>query len=335
LTLLALMDAGYHDEARAWRAWLLRAVAGSPTRIQIMYGLAGERRLHEWEVDWLPGYEGSQPVRVGNAAARQMQLDVYGELMDALHQARHGGIVGGETGWALQKALITHLETVWQQPDEGIWEVRGGRRHFTHSKVMAWVAVDRVLRTAEEFGLPGPLAEWRALRDTIHREVCQQGFNTERGAFVQSYGSRELDASLLLMPLVGFLPPGDPRVQNTVASIERELSVDGFILRYRTERVRDGLPAGEGAFLPCTFWLADNFLLAGRREEAQALFERLLTLRNDVGLLAEEYDPVAKRQLGNFPQAFSHLALVGTALNLARGAKPVAQRPGAPVAPKG
>jgi GH15 family glucan-1,4-alpha-glucosidase len=330
LTLLALMDAGYHDEARAWRAWLLRAVAGSPAHIQIMYGLAGERRLPEWEVAWLPGYEGSRPVRVGNAAARQIQLDVYGELMDALHQARHGGIVGGETGWALQKALIRHLETLWQQPDEGIWEVRGGRRHFTHSKVMAWVAVDRVLRTAEEFGLPGPLAEWRTLRDVIHREVCQQGFNAERGAFVQSYGDNALDASLLLMPLVGFLPPSDPRVQSTVAAIERELSVDGFILRYRTEQAEDGLPPGEGAFLACTFWLADNFLLAGRSEDARALFERLLTLRNDVGLLAEEYDPARRRQLGNFPQAFSHLALVGTALNLARGAKPAAQRPAHP-----
>jgi GH15 family glucan-1,4-alpha-glucosidase len=329
LTLLALMDAGYHDEARAWREWLLRAVAGSPARIQIMYGLAGEARLPEWEIDWLPGYEGSRPVRAGNAAASQMQLDVYGELMDALHQARHGGLVESEGGWQLQKALIAHLETIWDQPDEGIWEVRGGRQHFTHSKVMAWLAVDRVLRTAAEFDLPGPIERWRALRDRIHQQVCELGFDAELGVFVQSYGSKTLDASLLMLPLVGFLPASDPRIMNTVAAIQRDLAVDGLIMRYDTRETRDGLPPGEGAFLACSFWLADNLALQGRREEAHALFEHLLTLRNDVGLLAEEYDPEAKRQLGNFPQAFSHLALVGTALNLARGARPAAQRRGA------
>lgn len=326
LTLLALMDAGYLDEARAWRDWLLRAVAGSPSRIQIMYGLAGERRLPEWEMDWLPGYEGSKPVRAGNAAATQMQLDVYGELMDALHQARHAGLVASEGGWHLQKALMAHLETIWDQPDEGIWEVRSGRQHFTHSKVMAWLALDRVLKTAREFGLPGPLPQWRALRDRIHQQVCERGFDAELGVFVQSYGSKTLDASLLMLPLVGFLPPSDPRMKNTVAAIQRELSVGGLVMRYDTRQTRDGLPPGEGAFLACTFWLADNLALQGRHDEARSLFEHLLTLRNDVGLLAEEYDPERKRQLGNFPQAFSHLALLGTALNLARGARPAAQR---------
>jgi GH15 family glucan-1,4-alpha-glucosidase len=326
LTLLALMDAGYHDEARAWREWLLRAVAGSPDRIQIMYGLGGERRLTESVLDWLPGYEGSAPVRIGNAAARQMQLDVYGELMDALHQARRGGIADGEAGWALQAELTLHLENVWQEPDHGLWEVRGPAQHFTHSKVMAWLALERVLSTADEFGLTGPLERWRTLRDKIHAQICEQGYNTARGAFVQSYGSKALDASLLLLPLVGFLPATDPRVQSTVRAIERELCLDGFILRYDTQQTEDGLPAGEGAFLACSFWFADNLLLQGRREDARALFERLLAVRNDVGLLAEEYDPRAKRQLGNFPQAFSHLALVSTALNLARGAGPSTQR---------
>ena len=328
LTLLALMNAGYYDEARAWREWLLRAVAGSPAQIQIMYGLAGERHLREWEVGWLPGYEGSWPVRIGNAAAAQLQLDVFGEVMDALHQARHGGLSENPEAWTLQKALAEHLETVWDQPDEGIWEVRGGRKHFVHSKVMAWVALDRMVKTAAEFGWDGPVARWRALRARIHTDVCQQGFNSEVGAFVQSYGSRTLDASLLLLPLVGFLPASDARIRATVRAIERDLVVDGFVLRYRTEETRDGLPPGEGAFLPCSFWLADNWMLQGRREEAQALFERLLALRNDVGLLAEEYDPRAQRQLGNFPQAFSHLALIGTALNLSPAeAKPVTQRP--------
>ena len=327
LTLLALMNAGYYEEATAWREWLLRAVAGSPAQIQIMYGLAGERRLREWEVDWLPGYENSRPVRVGNAAAAQLQLDVFGEVMDALHQGRHGGLVESPEAWALQKALAEHLETVWDQPDEGIWEVRGGRRHFTHSKVMAWVALDRLVRTAEEFGWDGPLERWRTLRARIHQEVCREGFDNGLGAFVQSYGSRTLDASLLLLPLVGFLPPSDPRISGTVSAIERDLMVDGFVLRYRTGETQDGLPQGEGAFLPCSFWLADNLALQVRRVEAQALFERLLAVRNDVGLLAEEYDPRTRRQLGNFPQAFSHLALVGTALNLSPAkAKPAQQR---------
>ncbi|MER2269257.1 glycoside hydrolase family 15 protein [Methylobacterium oxalidis] len=328
LTLLALMNAGYYDEARAWREWLLRAVAGSPAQLQIMYGLAGERHLREWEVGWLPGYEGSRPVRIGNAAAAQLQLDVFGEVIDALHQARHGGLAENPEAWALQKALAAYLETVWDQPDEGIWEVRGGRKHFVHSKVMAWVALDRMVKTAAEFGWDGPVARWRSLRARIHTDVCRQGFNPEVGAFVQSYGSRTLDASLLLLPVVGFLPASDPRIRATVRAVERDLMVDGFVLRYRTEETQDGLPPGEGAFLPCSFWLADNWLLQGRREEAQALFERLLALRNDVGLLAEEYDPRAKRQLGNFPQAFSHLALIGTALNLSPAEpKPVAQRP--------
>jgi GH15 family glucan-1,4-alpha-glucosidase len=326
LTLLALMDAGYHDEARAWREWLLRAVAGSPARIQIMYGLAGERRLPEYELDWLPGYASSLPVRVGNGAARQMQLDVYGELMDAMYQAREGGIVAGGAGWELEKALISHLESIWEQPDYGIWEVRGPPQHFTHSKLMAWVALDRVLRSAEHFGLPGPVEHWRGLRERIHSEVCARGYDAERGAFVQAYGSKSLDASLLVLPLVGFLPPTDPRVQSTLSTIQRELSFDRFILRYDTRATDDGLPEGEGAFLPCSFWFVDNLMLQGRRDEAEEMFERLLAVRNDVGLLAEEYDPIQRRQLGNFPQAFSHLALVSSALNLARGAKPVAQR---------
>jgi GH15 family glucan-1,4-alpha-glucosidase len=326
LTLLALMDAGYYDEAQAWRDWLLRAVAGSPSKLQIMYGIDGERRLPEQELDWLPGYEGSKPVRVGNAAAAQLQLDVFGEVMDALYQARTGGLVESKAGWALQVALVEHLQSIWEQPDEGIWEVRGPPRPFTHSKVMAWVALDRSIRSAEEFGLRGPVRAWRELRARIHRQVCEQGFDAELGSFVQYYGSKALDASLLMLPLVGFLPASDARVRGTVAAIERELTVDGLVLRYHTEPTLDGLPAGEGAFLACSFWLADNLLLQNRREEAVELFERLLSLRNDVGLLAEEYDPVQKRQLGNFPQAFSHLALVGTALNLGRSAKPAQQR---------
>lgn len=330
LTLLSLMDAGYREEAAAWRQWLLRAVAGSPSKIQIMYGLAGERRLSEFELDWLPGYEGSKPVRVGNGAAGQLQIDVYGEVMDALHQARHAGLVGSGAGWALQSALVEHLETLWDQPDEGIWEVRGGRRHFTHSKVMAWVALDRSIRSIQEFGLEGPIERWCALRTRIHQEICQHGFNSELGSFVQSYGSKALDASLLLIPIVGFLPASDPRVRGTLDAILRDLTVDGFVLRYDTSGSEDGLPPGEGAFLACSFWLVDNLLLQGRGQEARALFERLLAVRNDVGLLAEEYDPMGKRQLGNFPQAFSHLALVSTALNLARGERPMEQRSVAP-----
>jgi GH15 family glucan-1,4-alpha-glucosidase len=325
-TLLALLDAGYHEEARAWREWLLRAAAGAPSQLQIMYGLAGERRLPELELD-LPGYEASRPVRVGNFASTQLQLDVYGEVADALHQARCAGFAGSEAGWALQRSLVAHLAEIWEQPDEGIWEVRGGRRHFTHSKMMAWVALDRTVRTAEELKYDGSTERWRALRARIHEDVCRRGFNEQLGAFVQSYGSTTLDASLLLMPLVGFLPPDDPRVRGTVAAIEQGLVHDGFVRRYHTEETPDGLPPCEGVFLACTLWLADNLILQSRHEEARILFERVLAIRNDVGLLSEQYDPVARRQLGNFPQALSHLALVGTALNLARGAKPAEQRP--------
>jgi GH15 family glucan-1,4-alpha-glucosidase len=326
LTLLALMDAGYRAEARAWRDWLLRAVAGSPDQLQIMYGLAGERRLTERELPWLPGYEGSRPVRVGNAAHGQLQLDVFGEMMDALHHARGLGIPEDGAGWALAREVLAYLERVWREPDEGIWEVRGGRRHFTYSKVMAWVAFDRAVRSVETFGLDGRVDRWRGLRDEIHAEVCEKGFDPELGSFVQAYGSRQLDASLLLLPEVGFLPPDDPRIAGTVAAIERRLVVDGLVLRYDTAEVSDGLPAGEGAFLACSFWLADVYVLMGRLDEARALFERLLSLRNDVGLLAEEYDPRAGRQLGNFPQAFSHVGLVNTALNLSRRLKPAEQR---------
>jgi GH15 family glucan-1,4-alpha-glucosidase len=326
LMLLALMNAGYYDEARAWHDWLLRAAAGSPWQMQIMYGVAGERRLSEWEVPWLPGYEDSRPVRIGNAACDQLQLDVYGEVMDALHQARMGGLGTSEAGWALQKALLEHLEKVWQEPDEGIWEVRGPRQHFTYSKVMVWVAFDRALASAEAFNLDGPLVHWRALRQQIHDEVCRKGFDPDLGSFVQAYGSKQLDASLLLIPAVGFLPPDDPRVRGTVAAVERDLVEDGFVLRYRTEGTADGLPPGEGAFLACSFWLVDTYVQLGRVDDARRLFERLLSITNDVGLLAEEYDPGSKRQVGNFPQAFSHLALINSIHNLSRATKPVDQR---------
>jgi GH15 family glucan-1,4-alpha-glucosidase len=331
MTLLALMGAGYYEEAGAWRDWLLRAVAGSPAQMQIMYGIGGERRLTEWEVPWLPGYEGSRPVRIGNAAHTQLQLDVYGEVMDAMHVARGGKISATEAGWAMQRALLAHLETVWQQPDEGLWETRGGRQHFTYSKVMAWVAVDRAVKDAERCRLDGPLDRWRALRQQIHDDVCSNGYNPEIGSFVQAYGSRQLDASLLLLPIVGFLPSTDPRVRGTVAAVERYLNVDGFVLRYNTESVEDGLPPGEGAFLACSFWLADAYILQGRRDEARRLFERLLGLCNDVGLLAEEYDVSGKRMLGNFPQAFSHVALVNTAYNLTKAAAPAKQRAEEPI----
>jgi GH15 family glucan-1,4-alpha-glucosidase len=317
LTLLALMNGGYYEEAQAWRDWLHRSIAGSPEQIQIMYGLAGERRLAEWQADWLPGYQGARPVRIGNAAHDQLQLDVYGEVADAVYQARMGGLAESQDGWSLQTALAEHLTRVWEQPDEGIWETRGGRRHFTHSKVMVWVALDRTIRSAEQFGLDAPLDRWRALRAEVHATVCARGYDSARGSFVQSFGSRALDASLLLIPLVGFLPPDDPRVMGTVAAIERELLQGGFVQRYDTSDRRDGLPPGEGAFLACSFWLADNYALQGRIGDARALFDRLLALRNDVGLLAEEYDPVARRQCGNFPQAFSHISLLSTALTLA------------------
>ena len=330
LTLLALMNAGYYNEARAWREWLERAIAGSPSQVQIMYGIAGERRLGEWTVPWLPGYEGAQPVRIGNAAALQLQLDVYGELMDALYIARKGGLDGDEASWRLQVALMTHLETLWQTPDEGIWEVRGPSRHFTHSKVMAWVAFDRAVKTIEDFNLEGPVERWRALRDRIHAEVCTHGVNARRNCFVQSYGSEELDAALLMLPLVGFLPASDPRIRGTVKAIEEDLLVDGLVRRYRTEAVADGLPEGEGVFLACSFWYVDNLVLQGRQDEARALFLKLLALRNDVGLLAEEYDPRVGRLVGNFPQAFSHIALVNSALALCAAADHVGQRTGQP-----
>jgi GH15 family glucan-1,4-alpha-glucosidase len=320
LCLYALMQGGYQEEARAWRDWLLRSVAGSPEDLRTLYGVSGERRLTELELPWLPGYENSRPVRVGNAAVNQLQLDVYGELTDALYTAFRLGMPNNENAWRVQCRFINWLERNWTQPDEGIWEVRGPRRHFTHSKVMCWVALDRMVKAVEEFGRHGPAERWRAVRDRIHAEVCEKGWSEKRGSFTQSYGSDALDASLLLIPQVGFLPASDPRVVKTVEAIQRDLVEDGFVLRYRTGSAStgvDGLPPGEGAFLPCSFWLVDALAMMERREEATALFERLLSLRNDVGLLSEEYDPRAGRLVGNFPQAFSHIALVDTASNLA------------------
>jgi GH15 family glucan-1,4-alpha-glucosidase len=333
-TLYALISSGFLEEAKAWRDWLIRAAAGSPNDLQIMYGIAGERRLTEYEVPWLPGYEGSTPVRIGNAASGQIQLDVYGEVLDALYVARKAGLEDDKASWDLECALIGHLEDIWDQPDDGIWEVRGGRKHFTHSKIMAWVAFDRAVRSAEEFGLDAPLEHWRAIRDTIHQQVCERGFDPVLNSFVQFYGASALDASLLMIPMVGFLPPDDPRVRGTLAAIERDLVRNGLVLRYDTGESTDGLPPGEGSFLACSFWLADNYVLQGRYDEARALFERLLALRNDVGLLAEEYDALNKRQLGNFPQAFSHLALVNTARNLVSARGPVHQRSTGSAAPK-
>ncbi len=317
ITLFAFMAAGYTEEAGSWAEWLHRSIAGSPEQVQIMYGIAGERRLAEWTASWLPGYQGAAPVRIGNAAADQLQLDVYGEVMDALHQARAAKLLTSPQSWSLQSALLAHLEEVWQQPDEGLWETRGGRRHFTFSKVMAWVAFDRGIRDAEAHGLEAPLNRWRGVRDAIHAAVCRDGYDAALGSFTQSFGSPALDASLLLIPVVGFLPHGDPRVQGTVRAVERDLLVDGFVLRYRTEGGDDGLPVGEGAFLACSFWLATAWHMQGRQDDARTLFERLLALRNDVGLLSEEYDPRAGRFTGNFPQAFSHVALITTALTLA------------------
>jgi GH15 family glucan-1,4-alpha-glucosidase len=316
LTLLALLGAGHVGEAKEWRRWLLHAVAGDPADLQIMYGVAGERRLTELELPWLPGYEASRPVRIGNAASEQLQIDVYGEVMDALYQARAHGLAFELHAWDIQKVLLGYLDGAWAQPDEGIWEIRGEPRHFVHSKVMAWVAFDRAVRSVETQGLDGPVDRWREIRARIHREVCEQGYDPERGSFVQSYGSKQLDASLLLIPLVGFLPAADPRVRGTVDAVERELMRDGFVIRYRSEADVDGLPPGEGVFLPCSFWLVDCLQLLDRRDEAHALFERLLSLANDLGLLAEEYDPAAGRLLGNFPQAFTHLALVNSAFNV-------------------
>ncbi len=317
-TLYSFMHAGYFEEARAWSEWLLRAAAGDPSQLQIVYGAAGERALPELELRHLMGYEGSRPVRIGNAAAEQFQLDVYGEVMDAMHVARAKGLKTDEDSWHLQCHLVDFVVKHWMDPDEGIWEIRGPRRHFTHSKVMAWVAIDRAVKAVEQFGMEGPATEWTAVRERIHEDICRNGFNRERNGFTQYYGAPELDASLLMIPLVGFLPASDPRVVSTVELIARELVADGLVQRYQTSpsgRV-DGLPPGEGTFLPCSFWLADCLFLMGRVAEATALFERLLAVRSDLGLLAEEYDPVAQRLLGNFPQAFSHVCLVNTAYNL-------------------
>jgi GH15 family glucan-1,4-alpha-glucosidase len=324
--LYALMTAGYIAEARAWRDWLVRAVAGQPRQMQIVYGVAGERRLAEVELPWLPGYEGSAPVRVGNSAAEQYQLDVYGELMDSLHQARGAGIPANPAAWHVQRVLLDFLESGWREPDDGIWEVRGPRRHFTHSKVMAWVGLDRAVKAIERFGLQGPVERWRSLREEIHAEVCREGYDAERKTFTQFYGSNELDASLLMIPLVGFLPPADPRVAGTVEAVQRELLHDGFVRRYSTTTDVDGLPVGEAAFLVCTLWLADNLALLGRSGEARRLFNRVLELRNDLGLLSEEYDPAARRLVGNFPQALSHVGVINTAHNLGTTRGPAERR---------
>jgi GH15 family glucan-1,4-alpha-glucosidase len=326
VTLYALLLAGYHDEARAWRGWLLRAAAGHPAELQILYGVSGERELTELMLPWLPGYEGSAPVRVGNAAAVQSQLDIYGELMDALHLAREAGLDPDADAWTFQRALSNFLASNWQRADSGIWEMRGEPQQFTHSKVMAWVAMDRSVKAIENHGVEGPLEHWREVRARIHAEVCDKGVDPARGVFVQRYGSTDLDASLLLIPLVGFLPHDDPRVRATIDAIERELVVDGLVMRYRTKESVDGLPPGEGYFLPCSFWLADNLALCGRRAEAEALFERLLMLRNDVGMLSEEYDLRNGRALGNIPQALTHVALINTARNLAQRGGPSEHR---------
>jgi GH15 family glucan-1,4-alpha-glucosidase len=334
ITLEALLRTGYTQEAFAWRAWLGRAVAGDPGDVQIMYGVAGERRLAEWEADWLPGYEGSAPVRIGNAAVSQRQIDVYGEVIDALTLGGRSGVKADRHSWSLQRALLKFLEAHWDEPDEGIWEVRGPRQHFVHSKVMAWVAFDRAVQ-ATEAGLPGPASRWRELRDTIHREVCEKGFNPQREAFTQAYGSTELDAAVLLIPEVGFLPPTDPRIVSTVRAIQRELVTDGLVRRYQlpepgpgAAQAVDGLPGSEGAFLACSFWLANALHMIGSDDEAHELFDRLLGLRNDVGLLSEEYDPRYARQVGNTPQAFSHVPLIQAALNIDRHAGAHCRRSG-------
>jgi GH15 family glucan-1,4-alpha-glucosidase len=312
-----LLESNFVEEAGAWQQWLIRAIAGSPEQLQIMYGIAGERRLDEWNIPWLPGYENSAPVHVGNAAAGQVQLDVYGEVLAAMYYARTRGLHGDATLWSLERGLLRHLQQIWQAPDDGIWEVRSGRQQFTHSKVMAWVAVDRAIRSAEEFGLEAPLDEWREWRQQIHYEVCDKGYDAKRNTFVQYYGSKNLDAGLLMIAIVGFLPADDPRVKGTVEAIEADLLRDGFVIRYDTGEAKDGLPPGEGAFLACSFWLVGNYVLLGRIDEARALFGRLAGLANDVGLLSEEYDPVNKRLVGNFPQAFSHIALINAAYMLA------------------
>jgi GH15 family glucan-1,4-alpha-glucosidase len=317
-TLHALLLAGYTEEACAWRDWLLRAVAGDPSKLQILYGVQGERRIDEFELPWLPGYEGAKPVRIGNAASAQFQLDVYGELVDAMHEARCAGIDSDVHPWAIQRAILEFLETAWTEPDEGIWEVRGPRRHFTHSKIMAWVAFDRGAKAVERFKLEGPGERWREQARRLRKEILARGFNPKRDAFTQEYDSDRLDASLLMTPLVGFLPASDERVKGTIRAIEKELLVDGFVRRYLPEDAPpvDGLPPGEAAFLPCTFWLADNYAVSGRMDEAREVFERLLAVRNDLGLLAEEYDPQTRRLMGNFPQAFSHVGVINTAHHL-------------------
>ena len=327
-TLYALLISGYREEAKAWREWLLRAVAGDPATLQILYGLAGERRVPEYEIPWLAGHAGSRPVRIGNLAHEQHQWDVYGEVMDVLNLAREHGLERDDNASRVQSALLDFLETHWQLPDSGIWEIRGPLRRFTHSAMMAWVAVDRAIKAVESGGFDGPVEQWRRLAARIHDEVCQSGFDAEQGAFVQYYGSKELDAALLLMPQVGFLPVDDPRVVGTIEAVERDLTIDGFVLRYRNREHVEGLPPGEGVFLACSFWLADALVMSGRRDRAVALFERLLALRNDVGLLAEEFDPRAGRALGNFPQAFSHVGVINTAHNLTLARGPAERRAG-------
>src|SRR5215468_425187 len=326
LTLLALMNAGVYDEAKAWRDWLLRAVAGDPDDMQIMYGIMGERRLSEWEVEWLPGYLDSRPVRIGNAAYQQFQLDVYGELMDTFEQGRNGGLASTESGWALQVELLKHVGQKWAEPDLGIWEIRGPPRHFVYSKVMAWVCFDRAVKAVERYGLAGPIDEWRATREQIHVQVCTLGFDGERNTFRSAYGETTLDASLLLLAQVGFIDCNDPRYIGTVGAIERELLADGFVKRYNTHETDDGLTGSEGAFLACSFWPADAYVSIGREEDAEKLFQRLLAIRNDLGLLAEEYDTAKGRLLGNYPQAFSHVGLINTAFNLTRFHRPADQR---------
>ncbi len=325
-TLLALMNAGYYEEAKAWRDWLLRAAAGSPDQVQIMYGIRGERHLLEWEVDWLPGYEGSKPVRVGNAASNQLQLDVYGEVADALLHADLGGLPSRKTDLDLEDCFSEHLAKICHEPDEGIWEVRSGRKQFTYSKVMAWVAFDRAIKNAERRGANGHVQRWREIRETIHREVCEKGFDSQLNSFTQTFASKRLDASLLLIPQVGFLPIDDKRVRGTIAAIEKHLMRDGLVQRYDTAELDDGVNGQEGSFLACSFWLVSDLNMCGRRDDARKLFEQLLSLRNDVGLLAEEYDTQARRQLGNFPQALSHISLVNSAFEFMRDVSPGEQR---------
>lgn len=326
LTLYALLNAGYREEAEAWRQWLLRAAAGHPEQLRIMYGIAGERWLPENEIPWLPGYEASLPVRIGNEAVGQIQLDVYGELIETLHAAREADLAPLAEAWRLQSVLLDNLEKVWRKPNHGIWEVRGEPRAFTHSRLMCWVAFDRAIKSAEHFGLEGPIDRWREVRDTIHADICENGFDPKRNTFVQHYGGEALDASLLLFAQVGFLPAGDSRLAGTIAAIERELVRDGFVLRYSTDKVDDGVGGEEGAFLACSFWLADAYVMLGRLDDAAKLFGNLLAVRNDLGLLAEEYDSVRKRLVGNFPQAFSHIGLINTAFNLIETHGPAEQR---------